>query len=291
MLHVKSFLAVLCIILLPSTVSGGKEHYLLKTGKAASDRLERQHQTFLIASSDHLRRAGLSKGLIVWDIGCGNGAMTEYLAKKVGPDGHVYAIDISEAQLNVTKERIHKKGLTNVTFVHGDIAQLSSLPNSKPDLMYMRLVLMHQPNPQSIIKSLLSLLKTGGVVVSQESCIETAYPLFHFPVIRAYLNTVTTLGTKLGVDYNIGNKTAQLFQTAGFKNVIAYTTQQTLSTAEMKGALLKSLSEWKDKAINKNILDHNTAKQWEEALRALPDNNVPAFKTAQQTHVIARKSL
>ncbi len=68
--------------------------YVLKTGIEAKEILDRQHNLFSQESYRHLERAGLAPGQKVWDIGCGSGAMTEYLAEAVGSIGHVYALDM-----------------------------------------------------------------------------------------------------------------------------------------------------------------------------------------------------
>ena len=91
--------------------------YILKTGEQGAQALELQQQIFGQDSYDHLTKASLCMGQTVWDIGCGNGTMTEYLAKAIGRNGHVYAVDISQDQINLTKERLAKLGLNNVTFI------------------------------------------------------------------------------------------------------------------------------------------------------------------------------
>ena len=50
------------------------------------------------------------------DIGCSIGIMTEYLAHKVGSAGRRYAIDMSQKQLDIMKERLTKKILTMLLY-------------------------------------------------------------------------------------------------------------------------------------------------------------------------------
>ncbi|MGI4850699.1 MAG: methyltransferase domain-containing protein [Janthinobacterium lividum] len=84
-----------------------KNSYILKTGRGAEQALEEQHKIFEQDSYEHLKRAGLSSGHTVWDIGCGSGVMTEYLAKTVGSTGHVYAFDINLTRV-MFKRRVKK---------------------------------------------------------------------------------------------------------------------------------------------------------------------------------------
>ncbi len=68
------------------------ETYILATGASAVSTLEKQHQLLSSLSFDQLQKAGLKEGMHVWDIGCGIGTMTEYLAHSVGPSAHIFML-------------------------------------------------------------------------------------------------------------------------------------------------------------------------------------------------------
>jgi cyclopropane fatty-acyl-phospholipid synthase-like methyltransferase len=55
--------------------------YILATGQKAAQTLEKQHEIMSVHSIEQLQKAGLKEGMIVWDVGCGTGTMTEYIAK------------------------------------------------------------------------------------------------------------------------------------------------------------------------------------------------------------------
>src|SRR6185503_9827215 len=72
--------------------------------------------------SDHLlRRAGVSAGLRVLDIGCGVGELSMVAARLVGRSGRVTGIDIDEGALALAAARAREQGLNHIDFVHGDI--------------------------------------------------------------------------------------------------------------------------------------------------------------------------
>ena len=79
--------------------------------------------------------------MVVWDIGCGSGVMTEYLAKVVGSNGYVYAIDISNDQIKVAKRRIESAGYKNVEFIVGDINKIKNDAYKKADIVYARFLI------------------------------------------------------------------------------------------------------------------------------------------------------
>ncbi|WP_236682672.1 class I SAM-dependent methyltransferase [Rickettsia felis] len=92
-------------------------------------------------------------------MGCGNGTMTEIMASRVGDSGQVYAVDISEQQIQIAKQRIKNAGFKNVTFIASDLYSLLNNNYSKADIVYSRLLLMHLKNPVEAIKLMSSLLK------------------------------------------------------------------------------------------------------------------------------------
>jgi len=266
-----------------------QDTYSLATGKSGSQRLDAQHKLMSELGYKQLEKAGLSEGQTVWDIGCGNGAMTVYLAQKVGNKGHVYAIDISEAQIKIAREKVLAEGLKNVTFIHGDIRTQKDLPVGKADLVYMRLVLMHVNDPASVIAVIKNLLKDGGVSVSQESIMKTIYSSSENPVFKEYRQTLLDLGSKLSVDYNVGEKLAQLYEQAGFEKVQADYSQQKLSVAQMKELLSKGI-EWKNRAISAGVTTPERIAVIEQTIKEWPDDDKDFFfATAKQAHVLAWK--
>ena len=125
---------------------------------------------------------------MIWDIGCGSGAMTAYFAEKVGENGHVYAVDISEKQLEVTKKRIESGGFTNVTFIRADIVS-DNFPTGAADVVYIRFVLMHLTNPNLALDKIKDLLKPQGIFVSEEPINSSCYsPTSANSVLKEYIN-------------------------------------------------------------------------------------------------------
>lgn len=124
-----------------------KDSYIFATGKKGAVRLDLQNNLAMELSIKHLKKAGLSKGMTVLDLGCGVGSMTAYLAKMVGPTGKVYAFDISKEQLLIAQKHIEAENIENVIFIQGDINSSNVLPKNMIDLIYMRYFLIHLRNP------------------------------------------------------------------------------------------------------------------------------------------------
>jgi len=67
-------------------------------------------------------RLNLKSGDRVLEVGCGTGRNLPFLTQAVGPDGHVYGIDISDGMLVKASEACDKNGWTNVTLIRADAA-------------------------------------------------------------------------------------------------------------------------------------------------------------------------
>lgn len=267
-------------------------NYILATSAKAAQNLDTQHDLMAAAAHEQLAKAGLKKGKVVWDVGCGSGAMTEYLARQVGEEGHVYALDISQEQLTRTQERLQQLGFKNISFTCGDITILENFPKNEADLVYARMVLMHLRDPEMALQKMIQLLKSSGILSLQESTMETAGTPSGYEVVNDYFKTLIALGNFNGVDFNIGKKLPMLCQESGcFELLEHYTTQQHLDPLTTKELLLRRLEEWEGKAIEAKLVTLEQLQDWKKELEKL-SGKIPSnfFHMAQQTHVLARRS-
>jgi ubiquinone/menaquinone biosynthesis C-methylase UbiE len=98
--------------------------------------------------------------MTVADIGSGGGALTVVLGKWIGT-GHVFATDITERALRLTRDYAKKEGLANVTVIKGEAAA-TNLPADCCDALFLRNVYHHVTDIAAFNKSLLASLKPGG---------------------------------------------------------------------------------------------------------------------------------
>lgn len=77
---------------------------------------------------------GVADGSIVADIGAGSGWFTIRLARRVGPQGLVYAQDVQQEMLNAISRRVQREGLNNVRPVLGRGAD-PNLPDNRMDVV------------------------------------------------------------------------------------------------------------------------------------------------------------
>jgi ubiquinone/menaquinone biosynthesis C-methylase UbiE len=154
---------------------------------------------------------------VVVDVGCGIGMMTVELAKRVGPQGKVIAVDISEEQLTLAKAYAHIHQLTNIEFVCQSADSLEQI-KVKADLVYTRFLLEHVQNPIHILKQMYGLLKPGGYLFCEN--LLSYESMFCVPETDIYHDwqRVILLQPELHhTDFFIGKKLYHYFQEIGFQ--------------------------------------------------------------------------
>ena len=103
-------------------------------------------------------------GLTVADIGAGSGYYTVRLAKRVGPEGHVYAEDVVPEYLERLAQRVRSEGLTGtVTLVRGDPHD-PQLPAGSVDIALLVHMYHEVQQPYGLLWNLRPALRTGAQV-------------------------------------------------------------------------------------------------------------------------------
>lgn len=109
----------------------------------------------------------LEPGQVVCDFGCGNGYHTLQLAKRVGPQGQVYAVDIQPEMLQLLTERAMPRGLENIKPVLAT-AEDPGMPAEAFDLVLMVDVYHELSHPPEVLATVRKSLKPTGRLVLVE---------------------------------------------------------------------------------------------------------------------------
>ena len=75
-----------------------------------------------------VRRLQLKPGDSVLEIGCGTGRNLPFLLEAVGPDGHIFGVDLSEGMLSKARQLCTRRKWENVTLIHSD-ASMYTVPD------------------------------------------------------------------------------------------------------------------------------------------------------------------
>lgn len=125
------------------------------------DRLEASLHVF---GDRALACAHVQAGQRVLDVGCGCGATTLELARRVGPGGRVKGLDISTTLASRAKNNAQAAGVSNVEFECAD-AQTSDFGDESFDLVFSRFGVMFFDEPVGAFANLRTSLKSGGRLV------------------------------------------------------------------------------------------------------------------------------
>lgn len=112
------------------------------------------------------RDAGIGPGMRILDVGCGAGDTTFLLASMVGSEGEVVGADRVSAALAAAQKRAAGLGLSNVSFVEGDPAEMAF--KGSFDAVAGRYVLQFQREPAPVLRKVAAHVRPGGAVVFQE---------------------------------------------------------------------------------------------------------------------------
>jgi SAM-dependent methyltransferase len=105
---------------------------------------------------------GVTKGLKVLDLGCGDGT-TALPEARLGAD--VLGVDIAKNLVEAGNERAKEEGLTNCKFQEGDASNLQELKDHTFDLVVSIFGAMFAPKPFDVAKEMVRVIKPGGRIV------------------------------------------------------------------------------------------------------------------------------
>ena len=109
-----------------------------------------------------VERIGVTKGLAVLDLGCGDGTTALPAARR---GANVLGVDIASNLVEEGNRRAQEAGLTNVTFQEGDASDLSGLEDQRFDLVVSVFGAMFAPRPNDVAKEMVRVTKPGGRIV------------------------------------------------------------------------------------------------------------------------------
>jgi ubiquinone/menaquinone biosynthesis C-methylase UbiE len=105
--------------------------------------------------------AELKPGETVLDLGSGGGIDVLLSARRVGPTGKAYGLDMTDGMLSLARDNQRKSGLTNVEFLKGEIEQIP-LPGNSVDVIISNCVINLSADKDRVIAEAFRVLKPGG---------------------------------------------------------------------------------------------------------------------------------
>lgn len=105
--------------------------------------------------------AELHEGETVLDLGSGGGIDVLLSAKRVGPTGKAYGLDMTDEMLALAREHQRQAGSTNVEFLKGEIEHIP-LPDASVDVIVSNCVINLSGDKRQVLREAFRVLKPGG---------------------------------------------------------------------------------------------------------------------------------
>jgi ubiquinone/menaquinone biosynthesis C-methylase UbiE len=126
--------------------------------------MEKPGRLVTLKVDEVIEKLQLKPGDVVADIGSGSGSFSIPMARAIGPNGTLYAVDIDQEMLDFVSEKASKDGVKNVRTVLGEYND-PKLPVNDVDVAFMHRVLHMIENRQAYINSIVKYLKPDGRIV------------------------------------------------------------------------------------------------------------------------------
>jgi SAM-dependent methyltransferase len=242
--------------------------YVHGYSKRESERLSDQAQTLTGILHDDTR---YPSGSCVLEAGCGIGAQTVILAKN-NPGAYFTSLDISADSLQRAGFITEHEGITNVSFLQGDIFHPPFEPESF-DHIFVCFVLEHLAEPQRALERLHPLLKKGGTITVIEGDHGSAF--FHpdSQYAQKAIDCLVHLQMDAGGNALIGRQLYPLLVDAGFSDIqvsprMVYVdaSRPTLVEGFTKLTFTAMIEGVGDAAHRQGLI---TKEEWEQGIRDL----------------------
>lgn len=161
-----------------------------------------------------LERAGISAGMRVLDLGCGVGEVSLIAASLVGPHGHVTGLDLDPKALDIARVRAAADSYEHVSFEAGNLADHH--PERLYDAVIGRHILIHCPDVPGVLRHVVGLVRSGGIVAFQEYDLSRQMPTYpRLPLVDRTQQLFVDLFTRATPHADIGIRLFHLMREAG----------------------------------------------------------------------------
>jgi ubiquinone/menaquinone biosynthesis C-methylase UbiE len=161
-----------------------------------------------------LRRAGISAGMRVLELGCGVGEVTLMVARLIGPHGTLRSLDLDEHAVESTKSRLKSASHRHVQVEVANV--LSFEPAHSFDAVIGRHILIHLADPLPVLQKAVAITHPGGLIAFQEFDFRTVprgYP--EMPLMFSCQDLIVGFFQRAVPNPDIGAKLPWLMQQAG----------------------------------------------------------------------------
>src|ERR1700739_4819141 len=145
----------------PSTSSGWEPITFNLYESSQADQIPEEAMLASLGCGNPTALATLNAGEVVLDLGSGGGIDVLLSARRVGPSGKAYGLDMTDEMLALANENKRKSGLQNVEFLKGEIENVP-LPDNSVDVIISNCVINLSADKDKVLREAFRVLKPGG---------------------------------------------------------------------------------------------------------------------------------
>ncbi|KAB8142536.1 arsenite methyltransferase [Chloroflexia bacterium SDU3-3] len=188
---------------------------VLLYGQQALASLPSEVVTTSFGCGNPLAIASLRPGEVVLDLGSGGGLDVMLAAQRVGAQGYVYGLDMTDEMLATARRNIERAGVANAEFLKGEIEDIP-LPNASVDVIISNCVINLSPDKAQVLREAQRVLRPGGRLAVSDIVVDG--DLSDLPVDEATLRSALSwVGCIAGAIPQA--EYTRLLAEAGFENI------------------------------------------------------------------------
>jgi len=157
--------------------------------------------------------ADIKEGENVLDLGCGGGFDCRLAAKRVGPTGHVYGVDMTDEMIKLATKNTKPEQYPQVQFVKKQIEEVSSVEGFSNffDVVISNCVFNLSPEKQKVLNGVYDVLKAGGRLIFSD-------PVALKPIPEATRKDMASY-TSCMANATLVDELSDMLKKAGFENI------------------------------------------------------------------------
>src|SRR5262245_31599788 len=187
------------------------DNYLLGRTTEEFHRLERQAALIEPETEELFRKAGISSGMNVLEIGSGAGDVAMLVGRLIRPSGSVLGIERSASSVSLASDRLATADNLTVRFEVADLDTYA--PKESYDALVGRCVLPYLADPSATLQRLASCVRAGGTIAFIEFDVTQISSVPENPLFRRVSEWMTE-AFKDGINPSLGSSLGSVFRSA-----------------------------------------------------------------------------
>ncbi len=261
--------------------------YIIRGGAEGRARLAVISRVLAPSTRELLDRFEPLTGRTVIDAGSGGGDVAFDLATRVGPAGQVVALDRDESKLELARQESAHRGLAHIRFKHADV--LAPWPTTGAQLVNMRFVLSHVPDPMVLLRRAADALQPGGFIVVQDVDFGGQFSDPPCPAIEQYRDVYVRTAQHNGGNPFIGPSLGRLLSDSGFHDVESRLVQPYGRSGDVKQVAPLTLAAIGDEAVAAGVVAAEALRRLVRELQAFADDEATTISFPRIFQAWARK--